>query len=263
MNVFKHELRVNFASALLWAASLSIVGLGVALIAPVFVREAQPMIDMIRASAQFFKALAFDESALNSFNGLYSVMMMYVVLCAAVQGLTLGMRVIAKEGARKTSDFLFSKPLSRSKILLAKYAAAFVLALMVSACYTLVTYPACRAAAEAFDAQVFLLLSGALCLTQLACVSIGFCVGCFVRRIKSPNAVGIGIGAMFFAIVMVENLSEQNSIAFLSPLCYLNPRYIAAHRAYDAPYAWALVVLTAALMLLGVWRYKTRDIHAA
>lgn len=263
MNVFLHELRVSLVSALCWALSLAAVGLGVILIAPVFISDAQALVDMMKSSEWFFRALGFTTDAINSFNGFYSIMMLYVVLCGAVQALTFGIQVIAKEGARKTSDFLFSRPLPRQSILLSKYLAMAVLTAMISLAYAAVTWPAARSQVADFDQRVFLLCGGSLLLTSLLCLSIGFCIGCFARKIKSPNGVAIGIGALFFALMMVENLSQARSIAFLTPLAYLNPRQIALRRGYDMRYFWALMVLTAVFALAGVIRYKTKDIHAA
>lgn len=264
MNVFRHELRINLPSALWWSLSLSLVGLVMLTVFPAFTKDVEPLMQMLKAYPEAaLRALGIESETLNSFNGFYSFMLVYPILCASIQGLIFGISVISKEGARKTSDFLFSKPMSRQNILISKYMAVFALMLMTSACYTGVTYVSCLINVSDFDARAFLLFSGAFALTQLFCLSIGFCIGCCFKRIKSPNTVGIALGALFFALLMVDNLSEERSIAFLSPLSYLNPHYIAAHRAYNAPYLWALIALTVLLMLAGLVRYKTRDIHSA
>lgn len=264
MNVFIHELKVNFRPALVWAAALSLVGLFMLFLFPAFTADVQPLVAMLKSYPESaLRALGIDAQSINSFNGFYSILIVYTILCAAIEGLTFGISVISKEGARKTSDFLFSKPISRQKILMGKYLAVFALMLMGSACYALTTLLGARTFVNDLDMRTFWLFTGAFALTQWFCLSIGFCVGCCVRRIKSPNAVGIGMGALMFALLMVDNLSDGRSISFFSPLSYLHPRYIAAHRAYEMRYFWALIVLSVLLVLAGVIRYKTRDIHSA
>lgn len=264
MNVYFHEMKVSLRSALLWSASLALIGLAVFWMFPTFSRDVEPLMRLMKNYPEAaLRALGIDPSTLNTFNGLYSFMFVFILLSAAIQGLIYGIGVISKEGARKTSDFLFSRPMSRVRILTAKYAAMLTLLVLTSAAYVTITYLAARAYVQDLDMRGFWLFSGAFFLTQWFCLSIGFCIGCFARKIKAPNAVGIGLGALFFALLMVENFSDERSIGFLSPLCYVNPHYIVTHRAYHMGYIWALMLLSVGLMIAGVVRYKARDIHSA
>ncbi len=264
MNVLRHELRYNLRSALLWAASLAVVGAFILLVFPAFAADTEMLVQLLKAYPEAaLKALGIEPGSINSFNGYYSFLIVYPILCASIQGLVFGLNVIGKEGARKTCDFLFTRPAARASILAQKYIAMLVLLLMGAAGYALATLAAAHLTVTDFDPRTFWLLTGSYVLTSTFCLSLGFCIGCFARRIKSPNAVAIGLSALMFALLMVENLAEEQSIAWFSPMSYLNPRYIAAHRAYDMPYLWALVALTVTLMAVGVLRYRSKDIHTA
>lgn len=263
MNVFRYEFKNNYKPALIWGVSIGLMAFYFLMMFPTFQNDMKPILELLKNYPQeALKALGMT-GEIQSFSGFMSFIMLYPLLCGSIQALIAGIGVISKEGARKTSDFLFTKPQSRLHILLGKYAAVFVCMLISGALFTLINYIGCVVYVKEFDVTLFALMCGAFVLTQLFCLSIGFCIGCVVRRIKSPNGVGIGIGALFFAMHMVVNMVEDQALAFLSPISYLNPSYISAHQGYDPVMLAVLAVLTVGFACAGILYYKKKDIHSA
>ncbi len=264
MNVYLHEVRQGLKSAAAWALSLAAAGAFLLSMYPIFEREMEALMDILRHyPPAALKALGLTESGLNTFNGYYSFVVVYPILCATIAALGIGAGIIGKEGARGTEDFLFTRPMSRMKILVSKYIAALTLLLLVAIVYIgTVTFVA-RFTVQTLDMKTFGLMNTSFALTSVMSLSVGFAIGCFARRVKSPGTLAIALGALFFSLWMVDNLSDERIFAFLTPMGYLNPTYIVIHSAFDPGMLAALVTLTVALAALGCWRYQRRDLKAA
>lgn len=262
MNVYRFELKSGLKSALCWAVALAATGLFLLGLYPAFQRDLEPMLALLRNYPEpVLRAMGLSAGALNSFSGFFGFLNTYVLLCASVQALSAGIACISKEGARRTADFLFARPRKRPAILLAKYLAALTLAMFVGLCYALATCAGGLLLADSVDARGLWLMNGAFLLTQVFCVSIGFCVGCFARRIKAPGAVGLALGALFFAVQLLANLTRDARLALLTPSGYLTAVDALARGGYDPARLAALLALSAACFLTGLWRYARKDLH--
>lgn len=68
---------------------------------------------------------------LTEFSGYYSMLAYYLIIMLSVHGLFLGYKLASSEESDKTVDFLLSKPISRTKVLLHKVIAGTVSILVI------------------------------------------------------------------------------------------------------------------------------------
>ena len=61
--------------------------------------------------------LGFSDLDLSKVSGYYGMLFIYLLLMATIHAAMLGATIIAKEERDKTSEFLFVKPVSRSKVI--------------------------------------------------------------------------------------------------------------------------------------------------
>ena len=226
MNIFIQEFKWNLKPALIWALSLSCAGIFFICLYPSFTG---------------------DMEAVNKL----------------IQGLISGIQVIGKESARKTCDFLFTKPVSRIRILANKYLAVVLCIIISGFIYFGVSFIFANQYGGAFNHKIFYLLSFAVILTGLLFTALGFCIGCFLKKAKAPVFIGIGVGALCFGLQMLANMFDERALDFISPMSYINPSYITLNQKYDYPLLICLIVAVILLTLLGFWRYQTKDIHSA
>lgn len=265
MNVYLHELKTYLKSALIWSISLAFFGVVIcAVIFPAFHNDMQAVNDILaNYPPEALSAMGVGPDGISSFPGFYAFCFIYVLLCGAIQALILGAGIVGKEGARKTSDFLFSKPLSRTGILTGKYLASVTCLFITSLIYCTAVYFSAAAVIEELNVSVVWMMNASLFVVQLLFVSIGFAIACFVTKLKSPNTVGIGLGALFFGLQMLANMyPEDLLIRLISPMGYLLPNYIAQHHTYEWPLFAVSLALTAVLTVLGYVRFNTKDIHS-
>lgn len=264
MNIFIQEFKWNLKPALIWALSLSCAGIFFICLYPSFAGDMEAVNKlMAQYPPEVLKALGLGPDGLGSFQGFYSFVLVYVILCASIQGLVSGIQVIGKESARKTCDFLFTKPVSRLRILANKYLAVVLCMLLSGFLYFGVSYIFANQYGGDYNHKVFYLLSSAVILTGLLFTALGFCLGCFLKKAKAPIFVGIGVGALFFGLQMLANMFDERALDFISPMSYINPSYMTLNQKYDYPLLICLIMAVILFTLLGFWRYQTKDIHSA
>ena len=127
MNVFIVEMKAHRNVLIIWAVGIIfmvVAGMGkyVALSS-----SGQSMNDLFAQMPKSMQTLfgigSFD---LSKASGYYGMLFLYLALMATIHAIMLGANIISKEERDKTAEFLFSKPISRNKIITAKLAAAFM-----------------------------------------------------------------------------------------------------------------------------------------
>lgn len=261
MNVLKYEMKSNIKSTIGWAIALSLLGFIFISIFPAYTSDVKALKTiMANYPPEVLKAFGLGNAGIETFNGFYSFCVVYLIFVGSIQALILGITVISKEKTRKTSDFLFSKPMNRLQILGEKFVSVFISIILTNLVYIVVTYFAAITYVEDIDWKTFFLLFGALFFTQIMFLGFGFFMGCLFNKIKSPVTLGIGIGSLFFALEMVANMYNDTALNFLSPMSYLNPSYIVEHQSYELSTFIAGMVLFIVLMVIGFYQYNTKDI---
>ncbi|WP_019240987.1 MULTISPECIES: ABC transporter permease subunit [Bacillus] len=263
MNVLKYELKSHFKSTISWAITLGILGFIFIAIFPSYTKDVDALLDIVaNYPPEVLKAFGLGSASIVTFNGFYSFCVVYLIFVGAIQALIFGTGVISKETARKTSDFLFTKPMNRMQILSEKLFSVFICIVLTNIVCVTATYFAAISFVDNIDWSAFFLLAGALFFTQVMFLSFGFFMGCCFRKIKSPVTLGIGVGALFFALEMVANMYNDTALKFLSPMSYLNPNYIVEHHSYEISTFITGMILTMLFVALGFYLYKRKDIHA-
>lgn len=118
MHVFLRELKTGWKAFFFWTMGLFfIIFAGVAKFEGL--KEGGEAVQAMMDSFPRVAKAMFGMVGLNpvSLDGYYGILMYYVLICAAVFGMSLGNGAIGRETEEHTVEFLFSKPMSRSRIL--------------------------------------------------------------------------------------------------------------------------------------------------
>lgn len=261
MNILKYEFKNSFKSTLIWAILIGLIGFFFISIFPSFQSDLKSLDSLLSSyPPEVLKAFGVGSMGIDSFPGFYSFCIIYSILCGAIQAVIIGLQIISKESTRKTSDFLFTKPVSRDKILINKYSVALISIVITSLIYFFMTLCATVLYVDNLNFKLFLMLTSSFLFTQILFLSIGFCIGCFFKKIKSPTSVGVGIGALCFALQMISNTYDEKIFQFISPISYIKPSYIAENSSYDASMLILLILLTILFATFGFIKYKTKDL---
>ncbi|MEG0275600.1 MAG: ABC transporter permease subunit [Coprobacillus sp.] len=263
MNVLKFELKRYIPSSLIWALSLTFFGVVCIQLYVSFSSDMNFFESMLKAySPETLKALGAELSTINTLTGFYGFCFMYVMVAAAFQAMYLGIHVVGKEMSLKTADFLYTKPISHISVLTQKIISVLICLLIMNIIYCIGTYLSALMTNLEFDTTILLTMNASMFLTQLLFFSIGFLLGCVIKKVKTPLTLTTGIVCSFFLLQMIVNLEPDGILSYFSLLSYLSAESIMSHGGFDMIYLCILSILSIGSLVGAYYYFNHRDIQA-
>ena len=262
MNIFRFEFRHLQKTNLIWTIALIIVmGLFMFLFTTLQA-DFTAFFDMMDGLPAFLQdALSLHTLNIGTILGFYGFSLFYILLFAAIQAMNYGMSTVSIELSQNTADFLFTKPVTRTKILRAKLAAIVVSLLITNILYTCATILALNLVKTAeFSLTALFLIQLSILLFQLLFVAIGIFVAVFLKRIKSVLPITLGFVFGFFIIDMLNQSLADIKLSFLSPFAYFKPSFIIENLSFDLPYFLLTIGLIFVLTTVTFIVYHRKDL---
>lgn len=265
MNVILHELRMFRRSTLTWIGALVMMAVSLFSLFPAFFGQAEIFAKLMASfPQQVLDAFGISIDMIASLQGYYMFVISYIALAGAVQAMNVGTLLLARESQSKTADFLLTKPVTRSTLMVLKLAAGLCVLLVTNLAYlAAATVMAFAVTREPFDYKLFFMLSLILFFIQLIFFAFGFLASTAFRKIKSVVSLSLATVFSFFILSMFSSAIKDDAMRFLTPFRYFDGLYIVNHLQYEQPYLVLWGVLVSVSLVLGVLIYRRRDIHAA
>ena len=259
MNIFKHELKQNRVSTIIWlVALLAIAGLYISIYPSI------SSIDFSRVIKQFpeaFKKSFGMTGDLSAFPALYSMILNIVILTGAVQAMNLGLNIVSKEVRDRTADFLLSKPVKRFNILTQKLLSAITLLVITNIVFLSASWGLISAfIKDPFKFEVFIRCSLTLFLIQIFFFSFGFLVGIVLPKIKTVIAVTLPSVFGFYIFGLLDTVIGEEKIKYLTPFKFFDLSKLTAGSHYTTESLVYLGVLVVLSIIAGYFIYQKKDI---
>lgn len=263
MNIILYEMRAYRRSTLIWTVALVVL---VVLFMSLYPSISKDIADFKKLLAGFpvgvRQAFGIQIDTIGTIVGFYAYIFLYISLCGAIQAMNLGLSIISKETREKTADFLFTKPVTRKKVLLSKLFAALLTLLITNVIYLIaVSIVANFVKTTSYNHKVFFMISLTLFFVQLIFLTLGVAISVIIPKLKSVITVSLSVVFMFYIIGMVASTVSNDVGRYLSPFKYFDPTYIMNHESYEGPF----VILSLAIMLVSLVTsfliYTRKDIY--
>ncbi len=164
--------------------------------------------------------------------GYYIVMYYWTGLIVFTHAIYTGVSMIMKEQRDRTSEFLYTKPITRREITTAKLLAGFFnIFVMGFVTVVLSLIGMVQATGDTSLVHAVLLSGIGLFLTQIVLVSLGFLCSALFKTYKGGTRVAILVLLASYCLMFVVQYYDLSSLNFLSPLTYFS--------VYDTT-AWGL-----------------------
>ncbi len=265
MNIYLYELKDQRKSALIWLGSLT--GL-VAMFFAIYPSIASDAADfkelMSHYPAVVREMLGINLDYITSLLGYYSMIFSFILLCAAIQAMNLGVSILSKENRERTADFLLVKPVSRTAIVSAKLLSSFTSIVLIDAVYFLATYVlADFVKTENYSWRILFLMNLSMFFTQIIFWAMGILISLFFQKIRNvlPISLGFVFGFYMGGALLAVGKSEK-ILRFLSPFKYYDLSYIMKHSGYEIRYLILGVFIVTVCIALSYILYNKKDIHA-
>lgn len=266
MLMFRRELTRNRKQFLIWTIILVLASVGMMAMFPSIADQADKYTELLKNSPKAMASgLGIENIDFAKVLDFFAYVIPYIILFAAIYAMLLGAGILSKEEDEKTIDFLLAKPVTRSKIVTAKYAATLFYILLFDLVLTLANYAAIEAVRgnSAYSLKAFLLISLGTFLVLWTFASIGFFLSVFVVRSKSltPLALGVVLGTYFISIASVVSEKLEN-LKYITPFQYINPAGIIKNERIDGIYL-IIMITVIVLMTTGTYlAYQRKDLKS-
>ncbi len=245
-NICRAEIRMNMRSYITWTAIMLAV-VFIYLGSYAWIEELSFDELMEGYPDMFTTGLGISPDAFGDVNRYWGSMLGFLgMLISSIYAMMLAGGLISRDPDLGTVEFLYTRPVKRSKIMLSKVAVffLFITDLWLIVYIASIAVGMLYAAPGEFDPAVQGWVHLAGYLASLGAGGIAFAAAPFFDRVQSSTSLAIGLGLGFFMFNMVSNLVD--SLGFL--------KYLSIHHYADVQGASAGEPFTVGLItLLGIF----------
>lgn len=262
MTLYKHEMKMNIKSLLIWTLCVGGLCFGCILLYTSLEDSIQGMADAYSNMGAMSVALGMDKMSLATLTGFYAteIAMMHG-LGGAMFAAILGTGMLSKEEAGHTSEFLNVFPVSRGGILVQKYMALVSNVLIFNLICAVLYALGFVMMKEDIAAKEMTLYHMASFFMQLEIGTVCFMISALVKR----NLMGAGLGIailMFAADMMCRIIPAIEDVKYITPFYYSNAADIFTGSKIDGVMLGIGLGVMAAAFVIAWFEYRSKDLAA-
>ena len=251
MPLFRSTLKTEKKAFLIWAVSLTVTLLLFLFMYPSILKEKEAYEKILAVyPKEVLEAFAIELDTLLSFHGYLGYVYGYLLLALGIYSMRLGLTAIGKEISRNTSEFLFTKPVKRSRVLLEKGLAAFFLMVLLTFFLLLAALFMENLYAEERNPGITFLIVFSAFFLQMLFYSLGLLIGIMKRKVRFFSSSAIGVVSFFYILSMVSQVLQKDYLRFAAPFRYFDVSEIMRSASYDKVFLLFTLILTSFLLLL-------------
>ena len=269
-NLYRFELKQNYKSFLIWFAVIAVIMTLFMLTFPSF--KSADYLELVNAKISalpkgFGAAFGLGGITGVSFQNIFfffSYMSQFFVIAITIYAINLGSNILAKENKDKHIDYLASKPIKKSTIILAKYKALLTFILLLSLGLFLIgciLIPALNKDNTPFFYEL-LRLTLKTFLIYVFFGTLAFSLTAISKRTSRSNLLVVGIFFISFLFGVYSQIQPQ-----YEKLKYLAPTFVfevttAGYKfsSTDIWYMVGLLGLSILFFIIGYLKYTTKDL---
>lgn len=266
MNIFTFELKKYLKSVLIW--SISIVALVIMFMSfyPSFAKDATLMEKILENyPEEMLKAFGMDsEVSLSTVLGYFTFVFAFIQLVIAMQASNYGFAFLSIEERELTADFLLTKPVSRTDIIISKVLAVLSALLITDILIAIGIFMSVGLfnGGNPYDNSIVLLLILTIPLFQLFFISIGMLISVSIRKVKNVLSFSVGISFALYILNALKNIIGGDLLGFITPFHYFDSIYIVKNGSFDYSMLYVDLAIVVVSISVAYYRYLKRDIYS-
>jgi len=233
MNIFKFEFRRLLKSAIIW----SVVCVGLVIM---FMALFPSMKDSGMQEIVATKLDALPPALLEAFNledavdfgnisDYLAYTIQYISMAAGIYGIILGISALIKEESEGTIEFLYSKPITRNKIVTSKLISSAIIFYLFIVIVGVVTMGISMAVKpEEVEAMTLLMdiktLFIGMAFLGYIFMAIGFLLSVIIKSSKQGTSIALGVFFTTYIFGIIGKMKDElEGFLYLSPFDYVVP----------------------------------------
>ncbi|MCR5799297.1 MAG: ABC transporter permease [Lachnospiraceae bacterium] len=260
ITLFKHEFKQNLKSLLIWSISVGTLGLMCVLLYQSMTEDMQALSDSFSNMGAFSDAFGMSTLGIGTLKGYFATEV------GAVHGIGSGMfaaimatSLLSKEEDGHTGEFLYSLPVSITKVVAVKIAACITGLILFSVITGIFYISGVAYLGENFETDLFLkyMISVLLMNIEIACICVAF--SAFVK--KNMIGAGLGIALLFYFSDLICRISpDLKDYIVYGPYSLANATEIFVGNEIAASAYIISAVLIIAAVVTAFVKYTRKDL---
>lgn len=251
------EIKSRIKGNLLWIAAFAFFIIGGMTKFDAFQGSDNNMNQMVQALPRIMRIMYGMEGVdISKFSGYFGILLFYVFIMLAIHGAFLGVSLMYGEFKDRTADFLFTKPASRTSLLIKKCLAALGIILII------------QVAIGLFCAYVFHRADSLKLLPETLFASLiihlfffaaGFAFSLWAPSPKQGQQISLLVILLGYLAIIFSSLYDIPALANITPLGYFKTKIYEANLL---PGGLLILLLSLILIISGLYAFKKKDIPA-
>ncbi len=260
MTIWKHELKRNKISLIVWSSVIAFVLAVSILIYPQMAEQMDEISKMFADMGSFSAAFGMDRLNFGEFMGYFAVECGNSFgIGGALFAALLGISALAKEEKDHTAEFLLTHPVSRTRVVTEKLFAVVTQLVILDAAVILASAFSMVLIGASADVWKMTLLFLAYFLMQFEIAMITFGISAFISR--AGLGIGLGLAVLAYFVNILSNLmDEMKFLKYFTPFGYTDGANIVNKGTIHMGYLSLGMLFAAAGMVAAYLRYRRKDI---
>lgn len=260
--IYKHELKQCWKSLLIWVLCVGGMGFACILLFSTMQESMENMAESMSSMGAFSEAFGMTQLSIATLAGFFATEVGTIhTLGGAMFAAVISTVMLSKEEDGHTSEFLFSLPVAREKVLFAKWLAIGTDVVLFNLCCTCLYLLGIAVLGEEMPMKEFFLYIAMQVLMQLELAAVCYAISSFLK--KNKLGVGLGLVLLFYAYDLIARVvPDLEKYKPVSPFAYANAADILSTGKIQTG---AAVFGAAALILslcMAAFVYGRRDLAA-
>ncbi len=255
--IIRRELKLNLKSMLIWAFTVGGLGFICILMYTSMEGEVMEMADSFSQMGAFSDAFGMSTLSIATITGFFATEVGTVHgLGSAMFAAFFASSMLSKEEDGHTGEFLFSLPVSRSKVITAKGCAILVHLILFTVICGLFYVMGFAALGEEIPGKEMIRFLACMFLMNTEIASISYLISATSSKTRMGLALGVSL-IIYTYDIMGRVIPSMKDYLFIGPFSYVNASEIFAH--IDAPkYSFLIASMVILLTISGTFITYTR-----
>jgi hypothetical protein len=263
MTLYKHELKMNHVSFIVWLTGVLAMSAGCIFLFPLIDDSMADMSEAFASMGGFSAAFGMDKLAITTLEGFFGTEIGTIFgLGSGMYAALLGISALSKEETNHTAEFLHTLTIGRCGILTGKLGAIFTLLALFDAAALGVFKGSAAIIGESLSMKCLLGYIAAQLAAQVEIASVCFALSAFSKR--SGMGMGLGIALVLYVLDIAARIAEEaDFLKYITPFSYSNATDVFVNKgSIEAVPLCIGAGITLAGLAAAYIVYRKRDIAA-
>ncbi len=264
MNVYKFELKRLKKSILVWGLSVPGFLLFYLAFFPAMTSSGDAFSDLMQSMDPKFLAAfgIIPELPIGEILGYFNLTIGLILVPLAIQASNYGFHILSVEERELTADFLFTKPISRTKIIVSKFLSALTSLIIVDLILTAFTVIALTAfkGDEVVELKNVLILLLSVPFFQLTFMSIGMVISVSVKKVSSVLSYSMALAFGTYVVSSFGSILSSDAIKYITPFSHFDSAYVLINGHWHWGLIWISFTIMIVSLIASYFLYLKRNI---